>query len=195
MRCAFGRGFWPEGPGGANELCHRLAAIPVLHDELISKVSNASTLAAEERIRANDKMRTLAAYASLLVPISPDDAKSVFGMAAKVASELDIEAMHQIRLLERLIENGASAFEADERAQARMAAEFVGDAAIRLGDQDHFPVGGGHDMHRSIGRSGRTCKRCALGRFRCRERQYDAFTPLLKSDCGKSTSMAYTRRG
>ncbi len=135
----FRRGFWSEGPDGVNELCHRLSAIPLLHDELISKISDASTLAAEERIRANDKMRTLAAYASLLVPISPEDAKSVFGMAAKVASELDFEAMHQIRLLERLIENGGSGFEADERALARMAAEFVGDAAIRLGDQDHFP--------------------------------------------------------
>lgn len=135
----FRRGFWPEGPGSVSELCKRLAAIPELHDKLISEISNASTLAAEDRIKASDKMRMLAEYATLLVAVSPDDANRVYELAAKVASELDSEAMHQIRILERLIENGGSAFGQEGRAQARMIAEFVCDAAIRLGDVDHFP--------------------------------------------------------
>lgn len=135
----FRRGFWSERSGSVSELCKRLAAIPELHDRLISEISNASTLAAEDRIRASDKMQILAEYATLLIAISPDDANRVYELAATVASELDSEAMHQIRILERLIENGGSAFGEDRRAQARMIAEFVGDAAIRLGDLDHFP--------------------------------------------------------
>ena len=135
----FRRGLWPEGPGGAGELCVRLAAIPALHDALIYKISEAARLTVDERIRAHDKSRTLAAYAALLVPISPNDAKIVFQMAVGVASELDTEAAYQIRLVGKLIERGQNGFGEGTRAYALMVAEIVSDAAIRLGDQDHFP--------------------------------------------------------
>ena len=141
MICAlrFRRGFWPEGPGGVGELCNRLAAIPTLHGDLISEISKAAERTGRERIRAQEKSSTLAAYATLLAPIGRNDAKIVFRMAVDAASELDLEAMDQLRLLDRLIENGRSAFGEDGRADAFMVAEIVRDAAIRLGDMDHFP--------------------------------------------------------
>ena len=135
----FRRGFWTEGPGGVGELCTRLTGIPALHHDLISKISDEARRTSQERIRAQEKSNSLAAYATLLVPISPEDAKIVFQMAADVASELDLEAIDQLRLLDRLIENGRNAFGLDGRVYAQMVAEIVRDAAIRLGDMDYFP--------------------------------------------------------
>ena len=135
----FRRGFWPEGPGGIGELCTRLAAIPALHDDLISKISDEVKQTNRERIRAQEKSNTLAAYATLLVPISPDDAKIVFQMAVDVASDLDLEAMDQLRLLDRLIEYGRNVIGEDGRAYAHLITEIVRDAAIRLSDMDYFP--------------------------------------------------------
>ena len=141
MACAFGfrRGFWPEGGNGAGELCKRLATIPELHDDLLSKITEAVEATRHERIGAEDKSRTLAAFAELLIPISLEDAKSVFQDAVTVRSELDSEVMDQLRLLDRLIDRGKAAFSEDRRSYASMVAEIVNDAAIRLQNVDGFP--------------------------------------------------------
>ena len=141
MICAFGfrRGFWPEGGNGAGELCKRLAAIPELHDDLLSKITEAVEATRHERIGAEDKSRTLAAFAELLIPISSEDAKSVFQDAVAVRSELDSEVMDQLRLLDRLIDRGKAAFSEDRRSYASVVTEIVNDAAIRLQNGDGFP--------------------------------------------------------
>ena len=141
MTCALGfhRGFWPDGGNGAGELCKRLATIPDLHGDLISKISTAASKKRRERTGAMDKSRTLAAFAELLIPISSDDANVVFQTAVEVASELDTDAVHQIRLLEKLIIHGQTAFSEDRRSYASVVAEIVNDAAIRLQDSGDFP--------------------------------------------------------
>ena len=141
MRCALGfrRGFWPDGVNGAGELCKRLATIPDLHGDLISKISSAASEKRRERTGAMDKSRTLAAFAELLIPISSADANVVFQNAVEVASELDTDAVHQIRLLEKLIIHGQTAFSEDRRSYASVVAEIVNDAAIRLQDSEYFP--------------------------------------------------------
>ena len=141
MTCVFGfrRGFWPEGGNGAGELCKRLAAIPELHDDLLSKITEAVEATRHERIGAEDKSRTLAAFAELLIPISSEDAKSVFQDAVAVRSELDSEVMDQLRLLDRLIDRGKAAFSEDCRSYASVVTEIVNDAAIRLQNGDGFP--------------------------------------------------------
>ena len=141
MAYAFGfrRGFWPDGENGTSELCKRLAAIPHLHDDLLSKITEAVSATRLERIGAMDKARRLAAFAELLIPVSSDDADVVFQNAVDVASELDSEAMDQLRLLDGLIVHGQTAFSEDRRSYAAVAAEIVNDAAIRLQDVDHFP--------------------------------------------------------
>ena len=141
MTCAFGfrSGFWPEGGNGAGELCKRLAAILELHDDLLSKIIEAVEATRHERIGAEEKSRTLAAYAELLIPISSEDANIVFQQAVTVRSELDSEVMDQLRLLDRLIDHGKTAFSEDRRSHASMVAEIVSDAAIRLRHVDGFP--------------------------------------------------------
>ena len=141
MTNAFGcrRGFWPSGENGASELCKRLAAISDLHDDLVGKITEAASATRLERTGAMDKSRTLAALAELLIPISSEDAVSVFQNAVEVASELDFEVIDQLRLLDSLIEHGKTAFSDDRRCYASVVAEIVNDAAIRLQDSEHFP--------------------------------------------------------
>ena len=138
---AFGlrRGFRPEGEGGTGELCKRLAAIQDLHGDLISEITKVALLTRRERTGAMDKAQTLAAFAELLIPISSADAEAVFQNAVEVASELDSEAMDQLRLLDSLIGHGKIAFSEDSRSYASIVAEIVNDAAIRLQDAEEFP--------------------------------------------------------
>ena len=141
MAHAFGFrvGFWPHGENGASELCKRLAAIQDLHDDLLTKITEAVSAKRYERTSAMDKSRTLAAFAELLIPISPADAEVVFNSAVEAANELDSEAMDQLRLLDGLIVHGRTAFSKDRRSYASVVAEIVNDAAIRLRDDEHFP--------------------------------------------------------
>lgn len=134
-----GRGVWPEGDGGCEELWKRLTTIRVLHDDLLREITKAVNATRRERIGAIEKSRTLAAYAILLITISQQDAAVVFQNAVEVASELDSEAIDQIRLLDNLIKLGKCEFSEDSRAYARLVAEIVNDTAIRLQKGEAFP--------------------------------------------------------
>ena len=135
----FRRGFSLGGENGAGELCKRLATIQDLHDDLLSEITKAVSETRCKRTGAMDKSRTLAALAELLIPISSNDADFVFQTAVKVASELAFESMDQLRLLDRLIDQGKTAFSEDRRSYASIVAEIVNDAAIRSPDDDTVP--------------------------------------------------------
>lgn len=135
----FHRNLWSEDPGDVSELFNRLAATSSLHNELISKITQAATRAREEKIRASDRMRALAGFATILIPISQGDAKVVYGWAATVADELDTEAVHQIGTLHKLIERGQFGPTTNKRNLALSVSEFVADAAFRLENEENFP--------------------------------------------------------
>ena len=137
LRCR--RGFWPRSESGASELCKRLTTIPCLHNDLLGTINEAVSAACDARTGSMEKSETLAALSELLIPISTDEANAVFQKAIQVASELDAEAMDQLRLLDGLIENGRKGFSKDARLYANFLAEIVNDAAIRLQDDDRFP--------------------------------------------------------
>ena len=136
----FRRGPWPHGDHGARELCTRFAMIPELHADLLEKITGAVSETRRKRIGAEDKSRTLATFAELLIPISPDDANIVFKNAIDAASELDFEVAAQLIFLGSVIEHAKIAFPEDRRPDAFAVAEIVNDAAIRLEGMEDFPV-------------------------------------------------------
>ena len=142
MARAFGfrRGLWPHGDHGARELCTRFAMIPELHADLLEKITGAVSETRRKRIGAEDKSRTLAGFAGLLIPLSPDDADIVFQYAIDAAGELDFEVVAQLIFLNGLIEHAKTAFSEDRRSHASAVAEIVNDAAIRLEGMEDFPV-------------------------------------------------------
>lgn len=133
------RGLWPQGDSGIGELCKRLAATPKLHEELLNVILAEAKRAKSERAGAHDRSNRLAAFAELLLPISPVDAKSVFSSAVEVAGELEMERMDQIRFLDRLVGHASGAISEDRRELASKVADIVRDGYIRLDVPDHFP--------------------------------------------------------
>ena len=124
---------------GARELCTRLSAIQELHDGLLVRITEEINETCRERIGGTDKSNKLAALADLLIPISSADANVAFQKAIEVAGELDFEVVDQLKLLDKLIVRGQSAFSKERRTYASVAAEIVNDAAIRLQYEDGFP--------------------------------------------------------
>ena len=118
----------------------RFAAMPELHDELIEQITSVATATRAERTGGEEKSQRLAELAELVVPISSDDADSIFQTAVTVASELDSEATYQICFLHVLIEHGITAIPTgNRRLYASMLAEIVYDAGIRLQNAEGFP--------------------------------------------------------
>ena len=134
------RGLWPHGDNGARELCTRFTMIPELHADLLEKITEAARETKHKRTGAKDKSRTLATFAKLLIPISPDDADIVFQDAIDAAGELDFEIVGQLAFLSGLIEYARTASPEDRRSNASAVAEIVNDAAIRLEGMEDFPV-------------------------------------------------------
>ena len=131
--------FWPIGTSKVGELSGRLASIPDLHGDLLERFTSTSDAMRRERIGAREKSHALAAIATTLISISPDDAEVVFQQAVEIASGLDEESAHQIRVINSLVGNGHAAFKENRRVHASAAAEIVNDAAIRLRHSENFP--------------------------------------------------------
>ena len=125
---------------GGRQLCERFTTIPSVHENLVSEILNVVSSTQQERTSAMARSRKLAEFAELLIPISSDDADTVFQKAVVVANELDSEAMDQIRFLQVAIDHGITDIARNDcRSYASAVAEVVNDAAIRLKDVEGFP--------------------------------------------------------
>ncbi|MBG3876431.1 hypothetical protein FVW20_05155 [Desulfovibrio oxamicus] len=120
------------------QLVTRLSLQKALHSDLVSELGKGAEQTCGMRIGADEKSKALIGYARLLLPISPDDAEAVFTSAVRAASELDYEAMAQLRLLDMLVTRGNGYFD-DARGTARQVSEVITDAAIRLDGHEDFP--------------------------------------------------------
>lgn len=120
------------------QLFARLSLRHELHDSLLQDLIAAAAATQKMRIGAIEKSHQLVNYARLIKPISLPDANAIFNNAVEVASELDREVMAQIRLLNTLTIRGTGVFP-NARSTARLVANVVADAAIRLDGDDHFP--------------------------------------------------------
>ena len=116
----------------------RMSLWPCLHASLLDDLAAAAAETRTTRSGAGERSSALVSYARLMTPLSKDDAKEIFNRAVDVASELDHEAMAQVRLLDELVDRGNGHF-ANARSTARRLSSIVADAAIRLEGHDDFP--------------------------------------------------------
>lgn len=132
-------GHWRSGQAVPNEqLVARLCLRHELHASLVEDLAAGAAETRTMRIGADEKSKALVGYARLLKPISPPDANEVFNQAVEAASELDREAMAQLRLLDLWVSRGAGSF-GNARGTAQQMADVVADAAIRLDGHRDFP--------------------------------------------------------
>jgi hypothetical protein len=120
------------------ELVARLSLREEVHSDLIADLGATAAKTRTMRIGADEKAKALVGLARYLLPLSPADANAVFNDAVEAASELDHEAMAQIRLFDRLVRRGEGKF-SHPRETAREISEILADAAIRLDGYENFP--------------------------------------------------------
>ncbi len=116
----------------------RMSLWPCLHASLLDDLATAAAETRMTRSGADERSSALVSYARLMAPLSKDDANEIFSHAVEVASELDREAVAQIRFLDELVDRGNGHF-ANARSTARRLGNIVADAAIRLEGHDDFP--------------------------------------------------------
>lgn len=132
-------GWWSHTGVNIRELFERLAAVPALHDRLVTEIAQAAEAVRQRRTGAEEKSKALVAFARLLSMISPDDADVIFKQAVEVTSQLDSKIMDQLRLTGQLVEHGGSGFCERAGESAVGLAELIYDAAIRLKGFEDFP--------------------------------------------------------
>ena len=132
-------GRWRNGNAVPDDwVVARLSLCSPLHESLLEDLAAAAAETRTMRIGADEKSTALVSYARLMTPLSKPDANAIFNTAVEVASELDHEAMAQIRFLDELVRRGGDHF-ANARSTARKLGNIAADAAIRLEGNDHFP--------------------------------------------------------
>ncbi len=111
-----------------------------LHEKILSVISTQVATLKNMKVSADDKISTLISFARLLLPISPTDANNLANDAIETAGEVNVEAIHEIALFKQLTEYAVSSMEVEERRRiACNLAVVVGDVAIRIADDTHFP--------------------------------------------------------
>ena len=132
-------GEWRSGNWVPDEcVIARLGLHPQLHDSLVRDLSKVADQTQPMRLGADEKCRSLVAYARLMMPLSEPDAQAIFNNAVEVAREFDWEATAQIKFLAGSVFPSRSALP-DPRKTACRVSNIVADAAIRLEGHDHFP--------------------------------------------------------
>lgn len=111
-----------------------------LHQKILADITARLEAMKNQKIAAEDKIEEYLRWARLLLPISFDDAKSLFHDAIDVAGEINVDVIHEIAVFAPLAESAISSMSADERrVVARDLAVVVGDAGVRLAGHDYFP--------------------------------------------------------
>jgi hypothetical protein len=106
---------------------------------LVELVAQAALEVKQSRAASSDKVEALVRFSRLLLPVSRDDASSLFNDAIAIAKEIDREAMDQIQFLDVCASEAAFSNQDERRAIAADVLVFVSGAAERLSDQEYFP--------------------------------------------------------
>lgn len=122
------------------EILSCLALDRAMHNTILHVATERAKHVKSMRASADDKLAALTRLVRLILPISRDDAQSLFRDAVDVAGEVSVETIHELRLFDPLAERAATAASLGERrSMARDVAIVASDAGIRLADYEHFP--------------------------------------------------------
>jgi len=108
-------------------------------DKLVRDVAKAAEDIKGLRAASSDKLDAFIRLSRLILPVSRDDAESLFNDAINIAKEIDQEAVDQIDFMSVLAEHARISEQSDRRSIAADIFTFVSGAAERLSDRDGFP--------------------------------------------------------
>ena len=108
-------------------------------DKLMLLVAKAAEDIKGLRAASSDKLEAIIRLSRLILPVSRDDAESLFNDAVGIAKEIDQEAFDQIDFVSVLAERAGIPEQRDRRTIAADIFAFVSGAAECLSDRDGFP--------------------------------------------------------
>ncbi|MCX5829683.1 MAG: hypothetical protein NTV58_17065 [Deltaproteobacteria bacterium] len=108
-------------------------------DTLVRLAAQAVTDIKGLRAASSEKLEAIIQLSRLILPVSGDDAKSLFNEAVSIAKEIDQEAFDQIDFVSVLSERARIQEHNDRRTIAAEMNAFVSGAAMRLADHEGFP--------------------------------------------------------
>jgi hypothetical protein len=129
-------------PFGSGELAvfSTLALDQRLHAGALSVIADCATRVKTMRTTASEKIDAMLKFARFLLPLSPLDAKALFGEAHGMTEEMDADSIYQLRAIMSLASVSSSAGQPAERRQlGRTLVPIVTDSAIRLSGLEGFP--------------------------------------------------------
>ena len=111
-----------------------------LHQQTLTTISDQARSVKSMKASAEDKISALIRYARLILPLSYEDARILFNDTIEVASEVNVDSIHEIALFAPIAEHAVGVMDVNQRREvARNLAIVVSDAAIRLDGQENFP--------------------------------------------------------
>ncbi|MBV1928149.1 MAG: ATP-binding protein, partial [Gammaproteobacteria bacterium] len=119
-----------------------LIKIPPLRQYLVRDIYDRSNEVKELKTAASEKISILLDLSRILLFVDRDEAREVFKMAVDIASDVDVDAMHEVSLFYALAGNAKDHFSQSESRQiaADMAA-ITTEYGTLLDGYDHFPWG------------------------------------------------------
>lgn len=112
----------------------QFALVSSMHQRVVAIAAERASAVRNARISAEEKIAELVSLARLLLPISLNDAGSLFSEAVEISSEIDADVEQEIAVFAPLLDRAVSSVNVNSRREiARNLAVVVCDASLRLG--------------------------------------------------------------
>ena len=118
---------------------HRMRLRTSESNKLLDFITKAAENIKQTRAASSEKMNALIQLSRLILPVSRDDAESLFNDAVDIANEIDHEAFEQINFLSVLASNARITDQHNRKKTTADIFTFVSGAAERLSGYDSFP--------------------------------------------------------
>ena len=121
-------------------ILERASVVRTFRESVVSIVIESCEDTRKAKIAARDKIDHLVKLSTLLLPLDHEAARHCYDAALSIAGEVDVDSLHALAIMEPLARHARpSLVDIDAAQAASTLAAIAQDAAVRLGDSDHFP--------------------------------------------------------
>jgi energy-coupling factor transporter ATP-binding protein EcfA2 len=134
---------WPSVYSfGQRKVISNLIKIPELRLLVVKDIYDRSIEVKDLKVAASEKISILLDLSRILLFVDKDEAREVFKIAVDIASDVDVDAMHDVSLFSVLSKNSKNHFSTELSQQtANQMASIITEYGTLLDGYDHFPWG------------------------------------------------------
>lgn len=125
---------------GQRKVIANLIKIPDLRSLVVKDIYDRSVEVKDLKTAASEKISILLDLSRILKFVDQDEAREVFKIAVDIASDVDVDAMHDVALFSALSKNAKNHFSLTDSQQiASQMAAIITEYGTLLDGYDHFP--------------------------------------------------------